>query len=97
MVVAGASAGSLQKGSLKAVSVSCRSSRELRTSSRLGGDIRGLRTWAPPPAPRSRPWELTEHGELPGVVVVRASPASGRSPGGELSPSAKEAEVRARG
>ena len=99
MGLPGASAGSLQKGSWKAVSDSCRSSRELRISSRLGGDIRGLRTRAPPPAPRSRPWhwEPTERGELPGVVVeVRASPASGRSPVGELSLSTKEAEVRGR-
>ena len=99
----GASEGSLQKGSWNVASDISRSSRVLRISSRLGGDMRGLRMWAPPPVPRSS-WlaliwdsELMERGELLGVVDVNPSMPSRSSPVGEPSWSTKDAELKGNG
>lgn len=60
--------------------------------------MRGLRTW--PPAAPFRAWlqalicdsELTEHGELLGVVDVASFPS--KSPTGEAPLSANEVEVK---
>ncbi|TNN85431.1 hypothetical protein EYF80_004453 [Liparis tanakae] len=92
--------GLLQNGSWNVASDISRSSRVPRISSRLGGDMRGLRTWAPLPAPRSSwfalTWdsELMERGELLGVVDVSPSMPSRRSPVGEPSWSTNDAELK---